>query len=114
MKFLVLYEMPSAGMGEWMKKPEAERKEAEAKMKTEWDAWLAEHKAHVLETNGAGKTKRATSSGVTDVSNDVMMYSIVEAETAETASAMFEKHPHLGIPGAWIDIMPAKDISAGL
>lgn len=102
--------MPSAGLADWMKTPEAERKEMEDKMQKEWQAWTETNKSHIIETNAAGKTKRATSAGINDVSNDVMMYSVIEAESPETAAAMFEKHPHLGIPDAWIDIMPARDL----
>ncbi len=99
---------PVAVLGEWMKKPEEERKAEEAKMKADWDAWAAAHKDALKETAGAGKTKRVSTQGVADALNDVMMYSFVEAETPEAAAAMFIGHPHLGIPNAWIDVMPAN------
>jgi hypothetical protein len=34
-----------------------------------------------------------------------MLYAIVQAESHEAASKMFEDHPHLGIPQASIEIM---------
>ncbi len=100
--------MPSAGLGEWMKLPESQRKAEQDKMQGEWGVWMKANSAAVKETAGAGKTKRVTSSGVVDVANDVMLYSMVEAESDDAAAKMFEGHPHFGIPGAWIDVMPAN------
>ncbi len=100
--------MPHSGLADWMKTPEAERKAAEDTMKTEWDAWAAAQGAAVLRTVAAGKNTRITSSGAAPESNDLMMYSIVEAADKDAAVRMFVGHPHLEIPGAWIDVMPAN------
>lgn len=110
-KFLVLYMMPAAGLADWIKLPEEERKPMEEKMKIDWDRWAEEHKASLKETAGAGKTKRVSTQGIADVANDVMMYSFVEAASPEAAARLFVDHPHLAIPNAWIDIMPANPIS---
>jgi hypothetical protein len=107
-KFIVLYMAPAASLESWMKQPEEVRKAEEDKMKTEWDAWVAAHKAMFTGiTAGAGKTKRVTEAEVVDVKNDVMMFSIVEAESHDVVVDAFKGHPHFGIPGAWIDVMPA-------
>lgn len=105
MKFFVTYEMPHAGLDDWMKLPEAERKAQEVAMQTEWNTWLAAHKDAITETAGVGKPKRLTSAGVEDARNDLMMYSFVEAESIEAAVEMFKNHPHFGIPGGRIEIM---------
>ncbi len=97
--------MPHAGLDEWMKLPEDERKAQETQMKNEWDAWMASHKDAVGETAGVGKPKRVSKEGTVDARNDLMMYSFVEAESAEAAAKMFEGHPHFGIPGATIEVM---------
>lgn len=109
MKFLVTYQMPHSGLDEWMQLPEETRKEQEAQMKAEWDAWLATHKDAVLETVGVGKPKRITKEGIEDARNDIMMYSFVEAESLEAAAEIFKDHPHFGIPGAWIEVMSATN-----
>ncbi len=107
-KYLVLYMAPAASLEEWMKQPEEVRKADEDKMKAQWDAWVDTNRAMFTGmTAGAGKTKRVTETGVADVKNDVMMFSIVEAESHDAAAKAFKQHPHFGIPGAWIDIMPA-------
>lgn len=107
-KFLVLYRTPAEVLNEWMQKDEAERKEAEEKMKADWNVWMQNHGSAVTETAGAGKTKRITLEGAADTANDIMMYSMVEAESSEAAAQMFEGHPHLNIPQSSIDIMPAN------
>ena len=43
--------------------------------------------------------------GTSDTKNDIMLYSIIEAESHQSAAKMFEGHPHLGIPQASIEIM---------
>ena len=110
-KYLVLYKCPVSVLEEWMQKPEEERKEAEQQMQESWKAWMSEHAGAVKETCGAGATTRVTSAGSEKTKNDVMMYSMVEAESPEAAAGMFEGHPHLGITQASIEVMPTKEIS---
>jgi hypothetical protein len=105
-KFLVLYLAPASVLEEWMKTDPATRETEEKKMRDAWDAWMAEHGSILKETAGAGSTKRVTSTAVSDVKNDVMLFSIAEAETQEEVVKAFEGHPHFGISGATIDIMP--------
>lgn len=109
-KFLVLYMAPAASLDEWMKKPEEERKPEEAKMKADWDAWMSAHGSMIKETAGAGKMKKVTKGSVEDGRNDIMLYSIVEAESADAAAEAFKDHPHFGIPTAWIEVMPANQL----
>ncbi len=108
--FTVLYTAPVATIDEWMKMPEAARKEEEAKMKQQWDAWLAAHKDAVLNTIALGANKHVTKEGVADMRNDLMLSSYVQAESADAAAEIFKDHPHFGIPGAAIDIMEARQL----
>ncbi len=101
---------PAATMAEWMQKPEGERADAEKKMKDEWNAWTSTHAGMIKETTAAGKTKLVTANGVADHKNDLMMYSIVEAESHEAAAKAFEGHPHFGIPGATIEVMAIRSM----
>jgi hypothetical protein len=90
-----------------MEKTEPERrKAAEEKMQGEWRKWMSDH-AKIFADKGAGvgKTKRVTSQGSSDAKNDIMLYAIVEAESHEAATKMFEGHPHLQIPQSSIEIM---------
>lgn len=108
MKFFVTYQMPHTGLDEWMKLPEAERKAQEVQMQNEWNAWMAAHANVITETAGVGKPKKITAAGIEDARNDLMLYSFVEAESLEAAAEMFKDHPHFGIPGAWIEVMPVN------
>ena len=101
---------PASIMEEWMKKPEAERKDAEMKMKANWDAWVLAHKDAILNTIALGKTKRVNATGVEDVKNDMMMSSYVQGESAEAVAELFKDHPHFTIPGATIEIMEARSL----
>lgn len=107
-KFLVMFMAPADMMDEWMKKPEAERADTEKKMMDEWHIWMTAHASIIKETNAAGKTKRVTASGVADARNDLMLYSIVEAESHEAAAQAFEGHPHFGIPTASVEVIAIR------
>ena len=106
--FIVLFLAPVAVIEEWMKTPQVDREVAEKKMREDWDAWMATHASMIKETHAGGKTKRINASGVTDAKNDIMLYSIVEAESHEVASNAFIGHPHLTIPQATIEVMAIR------
>lgn len=110
-KFLVLYLAPVSVLEGWAKTDAKERDAMEAKMKDEWQTWMKEHRKMLTEMPaGAGKTKRVTSKGVSDIKNDIMLYGVVEAESHDAAAHIFENHPHLQIPEASIEIMPINPL----
>lgn len=60
-----------------------------------WGQWMQDHRADFVDAGGPlGKTKRVDGSGISDTSNNLSAYVIVEAETHEDAARMFEHHPH--------------------
>jgi hypothetical protein len=74
-------------------------------MHAAWQNWIAENGKMVISTEAAGKTKRVASTGVSDTKNDIMLCSLVEAESPEAAAKSFENHPHLQIPQSSIEVM---------
>lgn len=106
--FLVLFLAPASVIEEWMKTPPADREEEEKKMREDWDTWMNSHTDMIKETYVGGKTKRVDQAGVTDVKNDIMLYSIVEAESHEVAAKAYEGHPHLMIPQSSIEVMAIR------
>jgi hypothetical protein len=105
-RFLVTYLAPASVIEEWKKTPAETRKAAEEKMQSDWKNWMSNHhKIFVDKGAGVGKTRRVTAQGSANGKNDIMLYSVIEAESHEAASKMFEGHPHLGIPQASIEIM---------
>jgi len=108
-KFLVLYMAPTAVLDEWMKKPAEERKPEETKMMDAWQKWMSANASKFVDKGaGAGRPKRVSSSGVADGRNDIMMYQVVQADSADAAAKMFVGHPHFGIPQATVEVMPLK------
>jgi hypothetical protein len=107
-KFLVLYLAPAAVLADWAKTDPSVKKAAEEKMRNEWNDWMRDHAQIVRLTEAAGKTKVATATGVSDTKNDIMLYSVVEAESHEAAAQAFAHHPHLSIPQSSIQVMEVR------
>ena len=111
-RFMVMYLAPASVIDDWKKTAPEKRKEAEAKMQSEWGKWMSDHAAMLVDKGaGAGKTKRVTAQGTSDTRNDIMLYAIVEAESHEAAAKPFEGHPHLQIPQSSIEIMEIRTLS---
>lgn len=109
-KFIVLYLVPASVMADWAKADPETRKSAEQKMQAEWKKWLADHSEMIARTEAGGKTKRIAASGVSDIKNDIMLYSFIEAESHEAAAKVFENHPHLQIPQSSIEVMEVRSM----
>lgn len=72
-----------------------------------WGQWMADHAAILVDAGGPlGKTKRTGPDGVSDITNRVGGYVIVQADTHEAAARLFENHPHFAIfPGDSVEVM---------
>jgi hypothetical protein len=109
-KFMVLYLVPAEVMANWAKTDPAVRKPAEQKMQADWQRWMGEHGKIFSITEAAGKTKAVTASGVVDARNDILLYSIIEAENQDVAVRFFADHPHLTIPQSSIQVMEVRPL----
>ncbi len=109
-KYLVLYLAPVHVLTAWMETPEAERKATEEKMQKEWQEWATKNQESIRDTAGAGKTLKITQGGAVDSRNDIMLYSIIEADSYEDVTKMLEHHPHLQIPEASIEVMQCNTL----
>ena len=100
--FLALY-MGSPGAGP---PPDMSQDEMAKGMKA-WGDWMAKNAAVIVHSGGPlGKTKKVSKSGVSDTSNAVAGFAVVQAESHEAAAHMFEGHPHFAIfPGDSVEIM---------
>jgi len=103
-KFMALY-MASGPEFERMRQnftPEQQKKGMDA-----WMKWISANKASIVEGGAPlGKTKRVDSSGASNTRNEIGGYSVVQAESHDAATKIFGKdHPHLQMPGAWIEIL---------
>ena len=106
-KFLVLYMAKSAEFEKMMKTstPEQQKKSMD-----DWMKWMGAHKASMVDGGAPlGKTKRVDLKGASDMKNEVGGYSIIQAATAAAATKIFGKdHPHLQMPGAWIEVVEIR------
>ena len=103
-KFMVLYMASKAELEKMMKNstPEQQQKGMEA-----WMKWMNENKTSLVDGGAPlGKTKRVDSNGASSTKNEIGGYSVVQAESHDAATKIFGKdHPHLQVPGAWIEIV---------
>ena len=102
----------SPKMTEWNAMDEGKRKKLEASGIKAWHEWMTAHKSVVVDTGGPlGKTKRASTQGVSDTKNNMSGYVVVKAESQDAAAKLFEKHAHFSIfPGDSVEIMEVLPI----
>ena len=102
----------SASRVAWDALSEGERRAKEQEGMAAWKAWVEKHQASIVGMGGPlGKTKRITSRGIADISNEMGAFTIVRAESHEAAAKLFEKHPHFTIfPGEAVEVMPVLPI----
>jgi hypothetical protein len=104
-KFMALYLAPISAI-EQMNNTTPEQ--AKAGMQ-EWARWGDVHQRSIVDMGAPlGKTKKVTSEGVSDTRNDITGYSIVEADSLESAAEIFANHPHFKMgDGVSIEIIEA-------
>jgi hypothetical protein len=105
----------SPRMAAWIALPEEERQAKTKEGMAAWKAWADRHQASIVEMGGPlGKTKKISSHGVEDVSNDMGAFMLVRAASQEEAAKLFEHHPHFSIfPGQAVEVMPVMPIPEG-
>ena len=107
-KFFLLYLAPTSTIDQMMAttSPEKMKEGMDA-----WRAWMKKHEKSLVDMGAPlGKTKRVTAGSVSSVRNQVTGYTIVEAESHDAATAMLVGHPHLSMPGAYIDVLSVTPI----
>lgn len=111
-KFLAVFLGTPASMEKWKALSDDERREREAAGMKAWDEWVETHRQAIVD-NGAplGKTKRISRAGIADIRNELTAYTVIEAESHETAAKLFERHPHFTIfPGDSVEVMECLPI----
>jgi hypothetical protein len=103
-KFVVLY---MASGPEFEKRRQNFTPEQQKKGMDAWMKWMNANKTSIVEGGAPlGKTKRVDSKGASNTKNEIGGYSVVQAESHDAATKIFGKdHPHLQMPGAWIEII---------
>ena len=84
----------SPKMKAWIALPEADRRAKEREGIAAWKAWVEKHQGVIASMGGPlGKTKKVTERGIEDVSNEMGAYTVVRAESHESAAKLFETIP---------------------
>lgn len=105
-KFLVNYLGAKVGTFQW----EMSDAESSAFMQA-WGDWAEKHKAQIVDDGApCGKTKLVTKDGISDSKNAITGYTIVEADTHDSAAQMFSDHPHIASLGLTIEVMECPPI----
>lgn len=81
--------------------------EMQARGMAAWGEWATRNAANIVD-HGAplGKTKRASRAGISDTTNLLTAYAIVQADSLEEAARLFDAHPHFAIfPGEAVEII---------
>jgi len=108
-RFLAVYIGNEASMDAsgWNALSEAERKERGKAGTNAWHQWVEKHKASILEVGAPlGKTLRASKRGTEEAKNELVAFTVVQAQSHEQAVRLFEDHPHFMLfPGESIEVM---------
>ncbi len=96
----------------WDAMTEQQRRAKEQEGMAAWQAWVSNNQPAIVTMGGPlGKTKKISSQGIADVSNEIAAFTVVRADTHEAAAKLFDKHPHFTIfPGDAIEVMPMLQI----
>ena len=106
---------PSPNRANWDALSDADRRAKEQQGIAAWKAWAEKYKAAIVYMGGPlGKTKKISSAGIADTSNELGAFTVVRADSPEAAAGMFKNHPHFAIfPGDAVEVMPVLEIPAG-
>ncbi|MFJ5695249.1 hypothetical protein ACIP9X_15555 [Arthrobacter sp. NPDC093125] len=106
-KFVVLYNAPQSAQAQMAESsPEA----AQEGMKA-WMEWAQRAGDGIVDMgNPLGTGKEVSATGTADTSSHVAGYGILQAEDMDGALALLDRHPHLMMPDASIQVYEALDI----
>ena len=110
--FLAVYIGVQSTMKKWEKLPAKVRHEREAAGIQAWHEWVETHKKSIIYMGAPlGTTKRVDRKGVSNTSNELGAFTVVQADSHAAAAKLFKGHPHFTIfPGESVEIMECLKI----
>lgn len=111
-RFLAIYTGSAAAMDKWKSMPDQLLRERQAAGVKAWHEWVEKNKASIIEIGAPlGRTKSISPAGVADVRNNMTAFTVVQAESHESAAKIFENHPHFTVfPGEAVEVMECLPI----
>lgn len=102
-KYLALYIAPAASIDKMIS--EITPVERKAGM-DEWATWMKDNAKSLVDMGApAGKTKKVTVAGAIDIRNEILGYSVVQADSLEEAAKVFQNSPQLKMSGGSVEVM---------
>jgi hypothetical protein len=97
---------------EWNELDENMRQERVKAGKEAWGRWVQQNQKSIVFMGGPlGKTKQVNPKGVTDVTNMMAAFMVMQGESQEDVAKLFLNHPHFMIfPGESVEIMECLPI----
>jgi hypothetical protein len=114
-RYLAVFTGSPDAMAAWDKLPEIERHQRQFAGINAWKKWASDNGPSILDMGGPlSRTKLVSKSGVSDIRNDLAAFTIVQAESHESAAGLFLNHPHFTLfPGEGVEVMEVLPIPAG-
>jgi hypothetical protein len=114
-RYLAVFTGSPDAMAAWDKLPESERHQRQLAGINAWKKWASDNDSSILEMGGPlSRTKLVSRSGVSDMRNNLAAFTIVQAESQESAARLFLNHPHFTLfPGEGVEVMEVLPIPAG-
>ena len=113
-KFLAVFtgSESSANQKKWEALDEKARGEREQAGMTAWMTWAKKNEAAIVEMGAPlGDTKQINREGISNITNNLAAYTVVEAASHEAAAELFLNHPHFMIfPGDGVELMECLPI----
>jgi hypothetical protein len=106
-KFMAIYLGSPEALSKWKATEEEMWKKGEKAGMEAWMKWSIDNKTSIVDGGSPlGKTKRIDKNGISDVTNELGAYTVVQAETHEDAAKLFLNHPHFMLfPGESVEVM---------
>ncbi|MGE3261994.1 MAG: hypothetical protein AB7K68_09465 [Bacteriovoracia bacterium] len=110
--FMAVFLGSSSAMKEWESLSAEEMRKRQVAGQEAWGNWVKKNQASIVEHGSPlGKTLKVNSSGVLPTKNALTAYTVVRADSHETAAKLFLEHPHFTIfPGDSVEVMECLPI----
>ena len=106
-RYLAVFTSSSDATAQWELLSDQERQKRQAEGMSAWKKWVDDNAQSIVDLGGPlSHAKLVSRDGVSDINNSLAAYTVVEADSQESAAALFENHPHFTIfPGEGVEIM---------
>jgi len=114
-RYLAVFTGAPSAMARWEALPEPERNKRQVEGVAAWKKWATDNAAAIVEMGGPlSRTKLTSTTGISDIRNNLSAFTLVQAESQDAAARLFLNHPHFTIfPGEGVEVMEVLPIPAG-